>query len=71
MLSFSNRAGWAHAGTALLALGIGLAAYAGHPRPGPPAAQNEIVVALLLLIFAIVPNEATLPPKPWRSAPRP
>jgi hypothetical protein len=28
--------------------------------------QNNIIVALLLLIFAILPTEATLPPPSWR-----
>lgn len=35
------------------------------PYPTAPAFQNDIVVGLLLLIFAIVPNEASQPPKPW------
>ena len=35
------------------------------PYPTAPAFQNDIVVGLLLLIFAIVPNEANQPPKPW------
>jgi hypothetical protein len=28
--------------------------------------QNNIIVALLLLMFAILPTEATLPPPAWR-----
>lgn len=36
------------------------------PYPPPPALQNDIMVGLLLLMFAIVPNEATSPPRPWR-----
>ena len=35
-------------------------------RPGPPAAQNEIMVGLMLLVLAIIPNEASEPPVPWR-----
>lgn len=35
------------------------------PYPTAPAFQNDIVVGLLLLIFAIVPNEANQPPTPW------
>lgn len=55
---------------ATLALGVWLAAfgYFSAERPGPPAAQNDIVVGLLLLVFAILPSEATLPPVPWRRA---
>ena len=68
LLSFWPRAEWAHLGTALLALGLGTYAYLAWERPGPPAAQNEIFVALLLLLLAIVPNEASRPPKPWRGS---
>lgn len=70
VLSFWRRAGGAHFVTALLAIGLGLAAYFGAERPGPPAAQNEIAVALTLLLFAIVPNHATQPPRPWRQQPQ-
>lgn len=66
LLSFWRPARWAHLGTAAVAAGLALFAYFGFERPGPPAAQNELTVAYLLLIFAIVPNEATLPPEPWR-----
>lgn len=66
LLSFWRRTEWAHFGTAILALLLGLSAYFGWTRPGPPAAQNEITLALCLLLLAIVPNEASRPPKPWR-----
>lgn len=69
LLSFWHRTGWAHFGTAAVALGLGLFAYFGSDRPGPPAAQNEITVAMLLLLLAIVPNEANQPPKSWRQHP--
>ena len=67
ILSFWRRTGWAHYVTGLVAIGLGIAAYFGPERLGPPAAQNEIAVSLALLLFAIVPNEATRPPRPWRS----
>jgi hypothetical protein len=35
--------------------------------PAPPASQNHILLGLLLLMFAIIPNEANLPPRPWRA----
>ena len=56
------------ASLATLLCGIGVAAhgYLSAPRPGPPAAQNEIVVGLLLILFAIIPTEANRPPQPWR-----
>ena len=66
LLSFWRRTEWAHFGTGLLALALGVFAYFGFERPAPPAAQNEITVAMILLLLAIIPNEANLPPKPWR-----
>ena len=33
--------------------------------PLPPGQQNDIVIGLLLLMFAIIPNQATLPPRAW------
>jgi hypothetical protein len=33
-----------------------------HP---PPGAQNQIVVGLLLLMFALVPSHASHPPPAW------
>ena len=70
VLSFWERTAWAHLLTAAVALALGLAGYFGAERPGPPAAQNEIAIALTLLLFAIVPNEAARPPRPWRTSPR-
>ncbi len=36
------------------------------PYPAPPALQNDIVIGILLMMFAILPNHASLPPRPWR-----
>jgi hypothetical protein len=33
-----------------------------------PSLQNDILVALVFMMLAIVPTEATLPPKSWREA---
>jgi len=38
-----------------------------QPYPTPPALQNDLVVGLLLLMFAIIPNETTQPPQAWRA----
>lgn len=52
---------------AIVAVGLWLIALGFFaPYPTPPALQNDIVVGLLLMIFAIVPNNANQPPKPWR-----
>jgi hypothetical protein len=34
-----------------------------------PTLQNAILVALLLIMFGIIPNEANQPPHAWRNAP--
>jgi hypothetical protein len=64
--SFFQMTRWAHLVTGLVALWIGGAAYFLEPRPGPPGAQNDITVAILLLMVCILPNEASQPPGPWR-----
>jgi hypothetical protein len=52
---------------AVLGVAAGLLIHAFFVMP-PQAAgtQNNIFVALLLLMFAILPTEATLPPPSWR-----
>ena len=56
-----------HLLTALLAcalIGYGRFGAGGEP---PPALQNHIVVGLLLLMFAIIPNHASRPPNSWNA----
>jgi len=57
----------AHLLTGAIALALGANAYFTHPRPGPPEAQNDIVVSLLLLTTFLIPNQAFRPPRPWRN----
>ena len=66
VLSFFRPTRWAHVGIGGAALWLGLTAYFSVERPGPPAAQYEIVLAWLLLLVFLIPNEATQPPVPWR-----
>lgn len=66
LLSFWSPTAKAHFLTVVLAFGLGGLAYAGWERPGPPAAQNELMVALILLLFAIIPNDCNRPPDSWR-----
>lgn len=42
------------------------AAYALAPYPAPAAYQNHVMVGLALLVFAVVPNDASLPSQAWR-----
>jgi SPW repeat len=65
LLSFWTHTRWAHLITAVLAVALGLMGYFGSERPGPPAAQNEIAIGMLLLLLAIVPNQANQPPPAW------
>jgi hypothetical protein len=60
---------WAH--WLLIPVGVWLVGFGrlGHVPPLEPALQNEIVVGLLLLMFAIVPNDASRPPRAWRQSP--
>ncbi|MGE3178257.1 MAG: hypothetical protein AB7O32_12390 [Vicinamibacterales bacterium] len=66
LLSFWHRTARAHFVTLALALSLGLYAYFAWERPGPPAAQNEITLAIMIALLALIPNEANLPAKPWR-----
>jgi Zn-dependent protease len=66
LLSFWPPASQARFATLLAALWLAGHGYFAAVRPGPPAAQNEITIGLLLLLFAILPNETNRPPVPWR-----
>ena len=65
-LSFWQPARLARFGTLGVSLWLALHGYVAAERPGPPAAQNEIMIGLTLLLFAIIPNEASRPPAAWR-----
>ena len=60
----------AHLATLALGAWLALFGYFSAERPGPPAAQNDLVIGLLLMVFAVVPTEASKPPVPWRAAQR-
>ena len=46
---------------------IGWLFYLGYSDPTPSfAAQNHILVALSLFMFAILPSRASDPPRPWK-----
>lgn len=65
LLSFWDRTKWTHFLTLLVALWlIGFGYSAGYPSP--PTAQNQIVVGVLLGMFAIIPNRTNEMPAAWR-----
>lgn len=65
LMSFWNRTHWAHFLTLIVAIWlIGFGFIGGYPSP--PQAQNQIVVGLLLGMFAIIPNRANEMPEDWR-----
>jgi hypothetical protein len=66
LVSFWPPLRFAHVANLTIALWLIAFGFWASSYPAPPALQNNIVVGLLLLMFAIVPNEATRPPRPWR-----
>jgi hypothetical protein len=66
LVSFWSSLRFAHVANLVAALWLIAFGFLASPYPAPPALQNDIVVGMLLLMFAIIPNEATRPPRPWR-----
>lgn len=52
----------ANIAVALWLMGFG---YFGAEYPAPLALQNDILTGLLLLMFALIPNRADIPPITW------
>ncbi|QDU95063.1 hypothetical protein [Lignipirellula cremea] len=58
-----------HAHLLLVVLAPAIAIYGRLAEASPsPWNQNHIVVGLFLLMIAVIPNEASLPPEAWREA---
>ncbi|MGE0821210.1 MAG: hypothetical protein AB7G75_10215 [Candidatus Binatia bacterium] len=58
---------WRHAHFGILGVALWLLVYGYFtPTPPPPSAQNHIVLGILLLMFAIIPNDANQPPQTWQ-----
>lgn len=70
-LSYWKPTRHAHVLILLVAVGMIIWARFGHGTPPPPIHQNHMVVGILLLMIAIVPNEASQPSEHWRSAAEP
>jgi len=64
-LSYWNRANWTHFLTLLVAAWLIVFGYLAG-LPAPPSAQNQIIVGLLLGMFAIIPNKTNEMPEAWR-----
>lgn len=66
LASYWRPTAWAH--WLIIPIGawlVGFGRISGTP-PLEPALQNAILVGLLVLMFAIIPNEASQPPRAWR-----
>lgn len=68
LLSFWERTHFAHIGTLLLSIVMVLGPRIALAPHVPPAGENFMMVGLLLLMFAMVPNQASQPPRAWRTA---
>lgn len=66
LISFWPPLRYAHVAIVLVALWLIGVGFWASSAPAPPALQNDILVGLLLLMFAIIPNQANLPPPAWR-----
>jgi hypothetical protein len=62
LLSYWRKTRHAHLGTFLVGGMLIAVAYAAAGRHEAPAVQNQAVLGLLLLMFALIPNEASQPP---------
>lgn len=65
-ISFWRPTGYAHFAILLVAAGLAAWGRFAEPTPLPPVHQNHIVVGLFLMMIAVIPNEASLPPLAWR-----
>jgi hypothetical protein len=65
-LAFWEPARHARFGTLAVSLWLLASAYLAAGHPAAPALQNELLTGLLLAMFAIIPNDAALPPRSWR-----
>jgi hypothetical protein len=65
-MSFSKTFGWAHYATLALSPVMVLSSYLTTAHPAPAHVQNRIAVGLVLMIFAILPNNAGQAPVPDR-----
>ncbi len=66
LASYAPKLAYAHWFSVLIGLWLCGFGYFASPYPTPPALQNNLIVGLLVLMFAIIPNQAAHPPRAWR-----
>ena len=66
LLSYWRPTRWAHLALLPLAAGLIASAYARSGGSPPASAENHMSIGVLLLMFAIIPNDASQPPYGWR-----
>lgn len=69
MLSYWTRLRHIHLATGVLAVAMIAFGRLASPTDIIPAFQNHILIGLLLLMFALIPNHASRPPRWWHSEP--
>lgn len=67
LLSFAPRLGHAHLLNIAVAIWLMAWGYLGGGHPAAPGCQNAILLGLILILLAIMPNEASQPPTAWRA----
>ena len=65
LLSFWKHTVLAHLLTLLLGGWLVGFAYGEGFGNAPAAAQNDLILGLLLLMFAVIPNQSSRPPRSW------
>lgn len=66
LLSFWRKARRAYLGNLVVAAWLIGFGYVMGSFPNPPIYQNSMLTGLVLVLFAIIPPEATKPPLSWR-----
>ena len=66
ILSFFKQLRKIHLMNIVAAFALAIFAFIQPNPPPPPPYQNYMILSLLLVMFAILPTEASKPPMPWR-----
>jgi hypothetical protein len=66
LLSFRELTRHARAVTAAVGLWLAGRSYWTARHPADAELQNQLLIGMLLIMFAIIPNEASKPPTSWR-----